>query len=127
MLVGIAAGQRLRMTAFDADAPDSGAGKSEPITMQVNIYDENGNVVATTRGVEIPTGQFGSVDVARGDLAMSGDPSTGRAQVRAKPLFGFPSWWHGRVALSLEIVDAAGNTVEGPECLVFFLGGVPGR
>lgn len=125
MLVGIAAGQRLRITAFNADAADSGAGRSEPIAMQANIYDEDGNVVATTRGVAIPTGQFGSVDVARGDLAMSGEPGTGRAQVRAKPLFAFPNAWHGRIALSFEIVDAAGHTVEGPQCLVFFLGGAP--
>jgi hypothetical protein len=75
--------------------------------------------------VEIAAGQFGSVDIARRDLPVTGE--SGRAQVRVKPLFAFTANdLDRRVVTTLEIVDSAGNTVDGPQCLVFFLGGVPG-
>ena len=127
MLVGIAPRQSLRVSAFSVDDSRTAAVKAQLVRMQVNVFDENGIVVVTSREMEIASGHFGSVDVDRRDLPMSGEPGTGRARVRVKPLFAFPPEWNGRVVTSLEILDSAGNTTSGPECLVFFLGGIPGR
>ncbi len=123
VLVGIAAGQTLRVSAFAVDAP---AGtRTAPLRMHVNVYDEDGTVVATSRQVDIAAGHFGSVDIARRDLPVTGE--SGRAQVRVKPLFALgTNDLDRRVVTSLETVDSAGNTVDGPQCLVFFLGGNPG-
>jgi hypothetical protein len=125
MLVGIAPGQSLRMSAFNADGSRPDTEKAQSIRMQVNVYDEDGTVVVISREVEIAAGHFGSIDVERRDLPMAGEPDTGRARVRVKPLFAFPPVWNGRVVTSLEIVDSAGNTTSDPQCLVFFLGGTP--
>jgi hypothetical protein len=118
MLVGIAPGQAVRFSVLNA------GGTREPVAMHVTVHDETGDVVAASQTRAIPPGHFGWITVDRRDLPVAGEPGTGRAQVRFKPLFAFTAGETGRVLTSLEIVDAAGNTVDGPECLVFFLGGV---
>jgi hypothetical protein len=115
MLVGVAPGQALRVSAFNPAAGESTRQPRAPFRMQVNLYGPDGAVAATSREVEIPEGQFGWVTFERGDIPLAGDAITGRVQVRGKPLFAFlvEDLDNRRVATSLEIVDAAGSTVEG--------------
>jgi hypothetical protein len=59
-LVGLASGDMLRFTAFNPAKTESG-GPNEPIS-QLKLYDSRGDVIAESRQIEIPPGEFRSVD-----------------------------------------------------------------
>jgi hypothetical protein len=111
-LVGIAPGQSLRFSASNAGGSDAGGERTEPISIEVKVYDKDGNVIGGSDVVEIPPGQFRTVRLAYDDLATLGEPGTGRKEIRTKPLWGFRS--RDRlvpVTESLEIVsDGTGRT-----------------
>jgi hypothetical protein len=104
-LVGLARGDLLRFTAFNPLKTESGR-PNEPISLQLKLYDAHGHVIAESPQVEIPPGEFRSIDFNRDELPVPGEPGTGRAQVlynvryvlRDRNIFA---------ATSLEIVDSS--------------------
>jgi hypothetical protein len=101
-LIGFTRGEMLRFTAFN---PESTGERSEPIRMQMKLYDAQGNVIAASAEVVIPPGQFRFVDFKRDDLPIAGDPGTGLLQVRTQPLWGLRSSNRIDVPTSLEVVN----------------------
>lgn len=122
-LVGLARGDKLRFTAFNPSRTESGR-RNEPITLKLKLYGANGNVIAESAETEIPPGEFRWVDFNRDDLPVAGDPGTARAQVRTQALWGFRARARFIISTSIEIVDAAGQTRQGPtETIKFEYGG----
>jgi hypothetical protein len=111
-LIGIVPGESLLFTARNLSKPDETA---EAISMQVKVYDKNGDVIAVSREVVIPPGEFRTVGFNHEDLATAEEPDTRRTQIRTTPLWGFTSRGRRvRVAGSLEIVNnSTGRTLGG--------------
>jgi hypothetical protein len=131
VLIGIAPGQRLRATIFNPPSFDSEAG-SEPQRTSVNghvkVFDGSGSVIAQSEQAVIPQGAFRSFDFDRDSLPAG--TGIGRQQVRIRPFFDFQSERLPPLLVSIEIVDnSTGKTqvLSGQQCLVFFLGGIPGN
>lgn len=96
----------------------------------MKVFDNGGNLIAQSAELVIPPGEFRSFDFNRDALSLPGEPGTNRAQARIKPFFNFESERLSPVLASLEIVDnRTGKTVvlSGQQCLVFYLGGIPGN
>ena len=96
----------------------------------MKVFDGAGKLLAQSPELVIPPGEFRSFDINRYALSLPGDPGTNRAQVRIKPFFNSESERLSPVLASFEIVDnSTGKTVvlSGQQCLVFYLGGVPGN
>lgn len=131
VLMGIVPGQRLRVTIFNPPSFETAAG-SEPqrqsATGHVKIFDGSGVLIAQSDPVVIPPGAFHSFDFNRDSFPeSSGAP---RLQMRIRPFFNYQSEQLPPLLASFEIVDNnTGRTevVSAPQCLVFFLGGVPGN
>ena len=111
-LIGIVPGESLLFTARNLSKPDEAG---EAISMQVKVYDKNGDVIAVSHEVEIPPGEFRTVRFNHEDLATAEEPDTHRAEVRTMPLWSIRS--HVRaipVAGSLELVsNSTGRTLGG--------------
>jgi hypothetical protein len=129
VLMGIVPGQTLRVTIFNPPSFDSEAG-SEPQRTSVNghvkIFDGSGSVIAQSEQAVIPQGAFRSFDFDRDSLPAG--TGIGRQQLRIRPFFDFQSERLPPLLVSIEIVDnSTGKTqvLSGPQCLVFFLGGIP--
>ncbi|HKR60383.1 MAG TPA: hypothetical protein VJS64_11670 [Pyrinomonadaceae bacterium] len=83
VLIGFGHGQNLRITVQNSsEGPDQRSEHVEPLRMQVRLSDQNGRVLAESAEVEIPPGEFRSVDFSRDDIPLAGEAS-GRLQVRA--------------------------------------------
>ena len=103
---GLARGQMLRLTASNGNEPGSGGG-SEPVHALATLFDAHGNPLAESGEVEIPAGEFRSIDFDRDDLHLAGEPGTGRTQVRTQVRYRFFSLVD-RTKLSppsIEIID----------------------
>jgi len=101
--VGINPVQSLTFSARNLSKPDE---TGEPIVLQVNAYDQNGDLIAVSPQVEIPPNEFRTVRLDYNDLATPGEPGTGRKQIRTVPLWGLRARTRLPVAVSLEIVNA---------------------
>jgi prepilin-type processing-associated H-X9-DG protein len=125
---GIAQGQTLRVTLFNP--PPSGAeARPRHVGGHVKVFDKTGSVLGQSDELVIPAGEFRSFDFNRDEIALPGEPGTNRLQTRIKPFFTFSSGRLSPVLASIEIVDnSTGKTrvLSGSQCLVFFLGGIPG-
>jgi Ca2+-binding RTX toxin-like protein len=129
IMMGIVPGQTLRVTLFNPPSSESEA-QSEPVGGHVKVFDGSGNLIAQSPELAIPPGQFRSFDFNRFALSLQGEPGTNRVNVRIKPSYNFRSERLSPVLASFEIVDnRTGKTVvmSGQECLVFYLGGIPGN
>jgi prepilin-type processing-associated H-X9-DG protein len=104
--IGIVPGQRFIYTVFNPNQPESPREEGEPIGVQVKVYDRRGDVIAERPEIEIPPGQFRSIPFAYEELGIAGQPGTGRAQVRIKPIFSFSARRLARVPTAIEIVDS---------------------
>ena len=131
VLMGIVPGQRLRVTIFNPPSFETAAG-SEPQQTSVNghikIFDGSGGLIAQSDRAVIAPGAFHSFDFSRDAFPESS--GVGRLQVRIRPFFDYQSERLPPLLASFEIVDNnTGRTevVSAPQCLVFFLGGVPGN
>jgi hypothetical protein len=134
---GMVPGQTLRVTLINPppfrSEPGSEAGSEaepEPANGHVKIFDVHGNLIAQSAELVIPAGEFRSFDFDRDQLGLPGEPGTNRVQARIKPFFSFSSERLSPVLVSFEIVDnSTGKTrvLSGDQCLVFFLGGIPGN
>ena len=101
-----------------------------PAITTIQILDPEGNVIAQSPELAIPTCEFRSFDIDLLALSIPGEPGTNRVQARIKPFYSFRSERLSPVLASFEIVDnRTGKTVvlSGPECLVFYQGGIPGN
>jgi hypothetical protein len=133
VLMGIVPGQTLRVTIFNPPSLESGKGsESNPPSASghVKIFDNSGSLLKQSDDVVIQSGEFRSFDFDRDALASPGEPSTNRKQVRVQPFFEFSPGRLRRVLASFEIVNnSTGKTevLSGNQCLVFFLGGMPGK
>jgi hypothetical protein len=131
VLMGIVRGQTLRVTIFNPPSFESEAG-SEPRRTTANghikIFDNSGGVIAQSDQAGIEQGVFRSFDFNRD--AFPDSSAANRQQVRIRPFFDFQSERLAPLLVSVEIVDnSSGKTqvLSGQQCLVFFLGGIPGN
>lgn len=104
-LVGLAPGEMLRFTAFNPPKTESGR-PNEPISLKLKLYDAHGDVIAESAEVEIPPGEFRSVDFNDDQLAGASAPGS-RNQVRTFPLWGLRARGRLLVTTSLEIVQSS--------------------
>jgi hypothetical protein len=104
-LVGLASGDMLRFTAFNPDKTESGR-PNEPISLRLKLYDAGGDVIAESPQIEIPPGEFRSVDFNQDQLAVASAPGE-RNQVRTFPLWGLRARGRLLVTTSLEIVQSS--------------------
>lgn len=121
ILMGIAPGQRLRVTLLNPPSERRPAA----ISGHVKVFDTSGALLARSADVAIAPGTFRSFDFDREALAAPGEPRTARVQLRIQPFVASRAR-DARALASFEIVDAStGETValQGHQCLVFFLGG----
>ena len=129
VLMGIVPGQTLRVTIFNPPLFGSQTGSPpQPHTANghIKVFDKGGVLLAQSEDAVIPPGDSHSFDFNRDAFPESS--GTNRQQTRIKPFFEFRSGRLTRVLASFEIVDnRTGKTqvLEGQQCLVFFLGGVP--
>ena len=127
IMMGVGPGQKVRVTIFNSPFSGSEA-QSEPVGGHVKVFDRSGNLIAQSPELAIPSGESRSFDIDRFAISLPGEPGTNRASVRIKPFYNFRSERLSPVLTSFEIVDnRTGKTVvlSGPECLVFYLGGIP--
>ncbi|MCI0390279.1 MAG: hypothetical protein MOB07_16135 [Acidobacteria bacterium] len=138
-LIGFVPGQTLRVTftnpnpinpnPMNLTTPGSDA-QRKPVSGHVKVFDGSGNLIAQSAELVIPSGESRSFGINHDALPILGEPGTNRKQVRIKPFFNFKSERLSRVLTSFEIVDnSTGKTtvLAGQQCLVFFLGGIPGN
>ena len=104
-LVGLASGEMLRFTAFNPDKTESGR-PNEPISLQLKLFDAHGDVIAESPQIEIPPGEFRSVDFNQDQLGGASAPGS-RNQVRTFPLWGLRARGRLSVTTSLEIVQSS--------------------
>jgi len=129
IMMGVGPGQKVRVTIFNSPSFESEE-QSEPVGAHVKVFDGSGNLIAQSPELVIPPGEIRSSDFDRFALSLPGEPGTNRANVRIKPFYNFRSERLSPVLASFEIVDnRTGKTIvlSGPECLVFYLGGIPGN
>jgi prepilin-type processing-associated H-X9-DG protein len=133
VMTGFVPGQTLRLTLYNPPSFGSEVHR-ESVIGRVKFFDESGNLITQSDESVIPPGEFRSFDLDRDALSLPGEIGTGRLQARASWSFLEPGVSRlrpdasRRVAASFELVDnLTGRTevLSGPECLVFFLGGIP--
>ena len=141
-MYGIIPGQSLLVHALNITDPQSRE-QAEPV--KVKAYDKDGNVIAESDSVQIPPRQFRTIRFKYEDLRTASETDTGRKQVRFR-MFGLIDRTHLSTAaqpilppgndlvisdlVSIEIVDDnTGGTLllTGHQCMVFYLGGMPGN
>lgn len=105
--VGLARGQTLRVNVSNENEPGARSG-SEPVFALATLYDARGNTLAQSAEVAMRAGEFRALDFDRDDLHLTGEPGTGRVQVRATALWGVRTRHYfgpDDIPASLEIVD----------------------
>ena len=111
---GMVRGQTARFNVGNLNDLNSRGPMSATVGCSVALYDAHGNTIAESEQIEIPPGQFRSIDFNRDSLELTGEPDTGRVQTRGEiKVFvhvihdsssnaDFPS--------SIELVDSTGHT-----------------
>ena len=84
-LIGIVPGESLLFTARNMSKPDE---TGEAISMQLKVFDKNGDVIAVSPVVEIPPGEFRTVGFSHEDLPTAEAPDTRRNHFLTTPLWG---------------------------------------
>lgn len=82
--IGVAFGQTLRYTWGNTTQPDTEKSVFEPMRVAASLLADDGSVLAQAAAEAVDAGGFQSFDFARSDIAASGDPSTGRLQMRVE-------------------------------------------
>jgi hypothetical protein len=108
-LVGVVPGQTLRLTVFNTGAPRTDRhDRDDRMRTVVVILDGGGEVVARSGEVAVGPGAFHAFDFRRADIALAGEPGTGRAQVRVQVRHRFFAVVdRTQVQTALELVDDA--------------------
>jgi len=81
--IGVAFGQTLRYTWANT-TPDTETRVFEPLRVAARLLASDGEVLAQASAAAVGAGEFQSFDFARAALEASGDPSTGRLQMRVE-------------------------------------------
>lgn len=95
----------MRYSAFNPLTTESGR-PNEQISLRLQLFDAQGNVIAESPAVQIPPGEFRSVDFNYDDLPIAGEPGTARKQFRTTALWGVRRRATIHVSTSLETVDS---------------------
>jgi hypothetical protein len=112
ILIGLARGDMLRFTAFNPLETESGR-RNQPISVRFTLFLPDGTPIAESPQIEIPPGEFRSIDFKRDELPIAGEPHTARQQFRTTALWGLRARGRFPVTTSLEIVDSStGQTRE---------------
>lgn len=82
--VGLAFGQTLRYTLANTNQPGTEPPVFEPLRVTVRLLAEDGGVLAQASAEAAKPGGFAFVEFARPEVARSGDPITGRLQLRTE-------------------------------------------
>lgn len=110
--IGFTPGQTLRFSAANMGTAEEG---TAPARARVTLYDAEGNIVARSREVEVPAGQFRIVDFDRAGLPLAGEAGTGRLQVRASIQVVLADGSVRPANVSMEVMDnRTGGTTGGP-------------
>ena len=117
--VGIVPGQTLRISVFNPlePAPPGDNGRKYKILFALTILDAHGQVIAHTDEVTLDPKEFHSFDFKRADLPLSGEPGTGRLQVRSEIRRRFFAGIASRISQgefpgALELIDnSSGKTM----------------
>lgn len=86
-VVGLVPGQTLRVSVPGLEQPeeDSADGPQRvKLVARAKVFDGRGGVIYQTPEADIPAGGFHSFDINRADIAVAGEPRTGRLQVRVE-------------------------------------------
>ena len=113
-LVGIVPNQRLRITVLYPNFLDQSS-ELPRFKAIVSIFVADGRQIANSEEREIPAGGFHSFDFDATDLRLSGEPGTGRLQVRIEIHRRFFPGVVNRIGQgdSVELVDSAtGKTIQ---------------
>jgi hypothetical protein len=108
-LIGFIPGQTLRFSIANQSTPEEG---NQMVRAQVTLYDAQGTVLASSRKVEVLSGQFRTFDFIRADLPVTGEPDTGRLQVRADVQIQVDSQQvipSNRFPVTVEVFDRSGG------------------
>jgi hypothetical protein len=82
-LIGLSYGQTLRVnTMYPGDPSDPQRQSARAVRARVSVYDANGALLAQSTEGTIAPGEFHSFDFVRADIPASGEPISGRLQVR---------------------------------------------
>ena len=117
--VGFVPDESIRITVVNPDQPQSQAGGGRKYKMLVAplILNAQGEVLASADEVEIESGEFHSFDFSRNNLNRTGEPGTGRVEVRVQLRYRFFSVVDRsqlkpeNFPVSLELLDSSGRTV----------------
>jgi hypothetical protein len=101
---GVAPTQSVRFTLFNPDGT--------PIRAKVKLHDKRGAVVAYSDESIIQPNAFHSFGFEPADIHLSGEPATGRRQLRASAVILSPNAI-GRITAILEIVESAKGLTSG--------------
>jgi len=82
--IGVAFGQTLRYTWANTTQPDAESRVFEPLRVSARLVADDGGVLAQAAATAVGAGEFQSFDFARAGIGASGDPSTGRLQMRVE-------------------------------------------
>lgn len=126
ILIGIAAGETLRVTVLNPKPLGV-----DYLPSHVNVFDANGNLIQSSE-LTIPSGEARSFNFTRDSLPFPGEPGTDRIQLRIEPSTGLLMRTSARHlptdVISFEVIENnSGRTtaLSGEDCLVFYLGGAP--
>jgi hypothetical protein len=117
--VGIVPGQTLRISVFNplGPAPPGDDGRKYKILFALTILNGQGQAIAHSDEVTLDPEEFHSFDFKRADLPLSGEPGTGRLQVRSEIRWRFFSGIASRIPQgefpgALELIDnSSGKTM----------------
>ena len=100
-LLGLAHGQSLRVNVAHLDQ----SGEHQQLRARVEFHDAIGNLIAQSGELVISPKGFGSYDLPRSALPLTGEPGTGRVQMAANIFLKFDPGKFDAVAVTLELVD----------------------
>src|SRR5215813_13994345 len=111
-VIGLVSGEVLRYSAFNPAETDTGK-PTEPLSLQLKLYDAHGTLVATSPKIVIPPGEFRWIEFDRDTLPISGEPGSTRAQFRTQPLWGLRARDRLQVSTSLEVHGNSSSSTPG--------------
>jgi hypothetical protein len=118
---GMARGQTARFTVFNPNEPEHKSELIRQISLVVDMMDQQGSLIAQSAAIEIPPGEFRSIDFNRDALLLPGEPGTGRLQARPVLRIAF-----ARSALQgFDVMDQQGCGEHGTACASVSITNIP--
>lgn len=79
---GMARGQTARFTVVNPTEPGHKSEQTRQVSIIVEMMDQQGGLIAQSAEIEIPAGEFRSIDFNRDAFLLPGEAGTGRLQMR---------------------------------------------